>query len=144
MIANYNIFDWHWINYLVPFVGLIGCSIMFFSQKTCTAGKAVSTAVSLSMIMWLSLIWADWGSAVFEPSRQTMAARVLIIIISFLIMFELRRATITRFKNTRLIKILERKNNSLIEQNQKLKTLLKQAEQEQLDIPTTSIEKDEK
>lgn len=122
IIASYNILDWHWVNLVAPFIGLLGCLVMFFSSKTCTVGKAVSTAVSLSMVMWLMLIWADWGSAVFAPSYQSMWSRLLVIAISMLVMFELKRLTIERHQREHDIKVLMRKNQALITQNKILKS----------------------
>ena len=102
----YSILDWHWINLAAPFVGLASCAYLLFSHKTCTKRIAVSTAVALSIMFWLMLTWADWGSLTFVASYQTMWARVLLLIISTLIAYELRHYTrLNRFmraKNKRL------------------------------------------
>lgn len=105
--------SWHAVNAAMPFLGIIASAYILFSGKTCTANKAISTALSLSIILWLMLIWADWGSAVFTPSYQSMWARILLLIVSTLIMFELRRNTINNQK-------LNRANASIIKENQRL------------------------
>lgn len=108
--------SWHAVNAVMPFLGMIASGYILYSNKTCTANKAVSTALSLSLILWLMLVWADWGSAVFTPSYQSMWARILLLIVSALIMFELRRNTIDKQK-------LSRTNASLIKENQRLNTI---------------------
>ncbi len=108
--------SWHAVNAVMPFLGMIASGYILYSNKTCTANKAVSTALSLSLMLWLMLVWADWGSAVFTPSYQSMWARILLLIVSALIMFELRRNTIDKQK-------LSRTNASLIKENQRLNTI---------------------
>lgn len=104
----YQIFDWHVINLAAPFVGLVSCARMLISHKTCTKRIAVSTAAALSIMFWLMLTWADWGSVHFVPSYQTMWARVLLLIIAALAAYELRNYTKMtahmRAKNHRLLK----------------------------------------
>ena len=103
--------DWRFFNILIPFVGILIMAYTLFSGKICTQGKTVSTSVVLCIFYWLMLMWADWGSTVFTPSRQTMAARVIILIVTILIMSELRRATYKRnamqAKNRRLLKCVK-------------------------------------
>lgn len=108
------LFNWHVINGAMPFFGILASAYILFSKKTCTANKAISTALSLSIMLWLMLIWADWGSAVFAPSYQSMWARIFLLIVSALIMFELRRNTIN-------IQKLHRTNSDLKRDNQRLK-----------------------
>lgn len=108
--------SWHTVNAVMPFLGIIASGYILYSNKTCTANKAISTALSLSLMLWLMLVWADWGSAVFTPSYQSMSARTLLLIVSALIMFELRRNTIDKQK-------LSRVNASLIKENQRLNTI---------------------
>lgn len=107
-MSIYTLLDWHFINLAAPFIGLISCAYLFFSRKTCTKRVAVSTAVALSLMFWLMLTWADWGSVTFVASYQTMWARVLLLIISSLIAQELRHYTrlnmLMRAKNIQLQK----------------------------------------
>lgn len=114
MISIYYLLDWRWINALSPFIGLIGGVWVFYSHKTCTKRKAVSTAVSMSIMLWLMLVWADWGSLVFVPSYQSMWSRVILLIVSTLIIYELRRHTIQNHR-------LKRSNEKLTYELKQLK-----------------------
>jgi uncharacterized membrane protein len=90
------IFDWiTWtmINSTIPFVGVLLSGIMMFSSKSCTSSKTTSTLVILFALIWLNLIWADFGSEVFAPSRQTMSARILLIIAMGFFMSDVRKNT---------------------------------------------------
>lgn len=109
----YYLLDWRLINLAAPFIGLASCAYLLFSHKTCTKRIAVSTAVSLSIMFWLMLTWADWGSLVFVASYQTMWARVLLLIISTLIAYELRHYT-------RLNRFMRAKNTQLRKEKQQL------------------------
>lgn len=109
----YHLLDWRLINLAAPFIGLASCAYLLFSHKTCTKRIAVSTAVSLSIMFWLMLTWADWGSLVFVASYQTMWARVLLLIISTLIAYELRHYT-------RLNRFMRAKNTQLRKEKQQL------------------------
>ena len=88
-----HLLDWRAINLISPFAGIAACAYLLFSNKTCTRRKAISTALTLAIVAWLMAIWADWGSAVFKPSYQSMLFRVLLLFVSAFIMFELRRVT---------------------------------------------------
>lgn len=114
MISIYYLLDWRWINALSPFIGLIGGVWVLYSHKTCTKRKAVSTAVSMSIMLWLMLAWADWGSVVFVPSYQSMWSRVILLIVSTLIIYELRRHTIQNHR-------LKRSNEKLTYELKQLK-----------------------
>ena len=114
MISIYYLLDWRWINALSPFIGLIGGVWVFYSHKTCTKRKAVSTAVSMLIMLWLMLAWADWGSVVFVPSYQSMWSRVILLIVSTLIIYELRRHTIQNHR-------LKRSNEKLTYELKQLK-----------------------
>lgn len=120
-MTTFNLLDWRVFNALSPFIGLMACSYVLFSHKTSTHRKAVSSAVSLAALMWLMLIWADWGSMVFHASYQTMISRVMLLIASSLIMYELRFYT----RTNRLISIsnmeLSRENAHLHWQVEQLK-----------------------
>lgn len=85
--------DWRVINLFIPFLGILSCAYLLISSKTCTRRKGVSTALSIAIVAWLMLVWADWGSAVYQASYQSMANRVLMLIVSLFIMAELRHIT---------------------------------------------------
>jgi len=135
-----QILEWRWVNAFSPFVGLLACGYVLFSYKTCTSRKAISTAISLSIMMWLMLLWADWGSAVFVPSYQTMWSRVLLLAISALIMHELRRHTRTNV-------ILQARNTDLMTDNAHLRQhiaflhtkLKQQRDASELQTPPTNL-----
>jgi len=96
------IFDWvTWtmINSTIPFVGVLLSGMMMFSSKSCTSSKTTSTLVILFALIWLNLIWADFGSEVFAPSRQTMSARGLLIMAMIFFGFDVRKNTLNSAKN---------------------------------------------
>lgn len=120
----YSLLDWRLINLAVPFIGLVSCAYLLFSHKTCTKRIAVSTAVALSIMFWLMLTWADWGSMTFVASYQTMWARVLLLIISMLVAYELRHYTrLNRFMRAKNIQLQKEKRQLQITIS-KLKTEL--------------------
>lgn len=121
----YYLLDWRWINLVAPFLGLVSCAFLLLSSKTCTKRIAVSTAIALSLMFWLMLTWADWGSAVFVPSYQTMWARVLLLIISILVAHELKYYT-------RLIRSMSNRNARLELERKQLRAVIYQL-QAQLD-----------
>lgn len=115
-MSVYDVFDWRLVNIAIPFVGLFMCIYAFFSARMCTRSKTISTSVSLTLFLFLTLIWADWGSAVFVASYQSMLARVLLVIILAFIMYELRRSTTRKMR-------LKAKNQWLINENRRLRIL---------------------
>lgn len=116
-MSIYTLLDWRFINLAAPFIGLISCAYLFFSRKTCTKRVAVSTAVALSLMFWLMLTWADWGSVTFVASYQTMWARVILLTISLLIAYELRHYT-------RLNRFLLAKNKQLQLEKKQLQAII--------------------
>ena len=120
-MSIYTLLDWRFINLAVPFIGLMSCAYLFFSHKTCTKRIAVSTAVALSLMFWLMLTWADWGSVVFVASYQTMWARIILLVISILIAHELRYYT-------RLNRYLRAKNNQLLLEKKQLQAIVHRLE----------------
>ena len=117
----YQILDWHWINLAAPFIGLVSCARILISHKTCTKRIAVSSAVALSIMFWLMLTWADWGSIEFIPSYQTMWARVLLLIIATLVAYELRNYT-------RIMNVMRNKNRRLLREKRQLQTAINKLE----------------
>lgn len=118
-----NFLDWRLLNTLSPFIGLIACSYVLFSHKTSTHRKAISSAVSIAALMWLMLIWADWGSLTFQASYQTMISRLMLLVASSLIMYELRFYTRTN-------RILSVSNMELSAENNQLHVQIDQLHQQ--------------
>lgn len=115
-MSIYDLLDWRVVNVAIPFIGLLMCAHAFFSAQTCTRSKTVSTAVSLTLLLFLTLLWADWGSTVFVASYQTMISRILLIIILVLIVYELRRSTNSKTRQYA-------KFRRLVDENRRLRVL---------------------
>ena len=84
---------WHLVNDVTPYVGLFIAGHIMFSSKYKTNSKITSTLVVNFALIWLGLLWADVGSLVFVPSRQTILARVLLLIAMLLVMLEVSSTT---------------------------------------------------
>lgn len=93
MSISYEWLNWEMINYCVPFLGLLLCATMLFNKHYCTKRKSISTLVVFFALMWLNLTWADFGSDTFTPSRQSMTARILLVLIMVLILVYVRSVT---------------------------------------------------
>ena len=89
----YALLDWRLINVIAPFIGITVCFYLLMSKNACTVQKSVSTILALGVLSWLMLIWADWGSTVFEPSYQSALSRIIMVIMMLIVAFVLRRAT---------------------------------------------------
>ena len=84
------------------------------------------------------LIWADWGSSVFNPSKQTVIARCLMVIILWLTVLLIKNYSklFRRLKKslndalakldalTKLYEQLKSDNQALSDENKQLKKLL--------------------
>lgn len=106
--------DWQVVNAAIPFIGMLLMAYVLFSGKICTQGKIISSSVALALMLWLMLLWADWGSGVFVASYQTMLARVIFLLISVFIMYELNR-------NTKRRHDMQARNSRLVQQNRSLR-----------------------
>ena len=73
------------INRLTPIVAIFLTLIALFSRRYITRDCVSSSILHLTIIFWVMLIWADWGSSVFHPSKQTVVARCLMVIILWLV-----------------------------------------------------------
>lgn len=104
-IGHYLI--WQNFNLAIPMIGLLLAAWMFFSNKTCTAKKSVSSQVVFFGLTWLVLTWADFGSATFIPSRQTYIARLLILITMIMSALYARSNTTESTKMRSEIKMLK-------------------------------------
>lgn len=112
----YALFDWRLINLIAPFIGITVCVYLLMSKNTCTVQKSISTILALGVLSWLMLIWADWGSTIFEPSYQSALARVIMVFMMLIVAFVLRRATKRNRSLSIKTKILSAENELLKEQ----------------------------
>ena len=112
----YALFDWRLINLIAPFIGITVCVYLLMSKNTCTVQKSISTILALGVLSWLMLIWADWGSTIFEPSYQSALARVIMVFMMLIVAFVLRRATKRNRSLSIKTRILSTENELLKEQ----------------------------
>ncbi len=112
----YALFDWRLINLIAPFIGITVCVYLLMSKNTCTVQKSISTILALGVLSWLMLIWADWGSTIFEPSYQSALARVIMVFMMLIVAFVLRRATKRNRSLSIKTRILSAENELLKEQ----------------------------
>ena len=78
------------VNRLTPIIAISMTLIALFSRKYITKDCVSSSILHLTIVFWVMLIWADWGSEVFHPSRQTIVARCLMVVILGLIVLLIR------------------------------------------------------
>lgn len=116
MNSLYLLLDWRLLNVTAPFIGITLCVYLLLSKNTCTAQKSVSTILALGVLSWLMLVWADWGSIVFEPSYQSALARIIMVVMMMIMTFVLRRATKRNRSLSIKTKILFAENELLKEQ----------------------------
>lgn len=72
------------INRLTPIVAIFLTLVALFGRRFITKDCVSSSILHLTIIFWVMLIWADWGSSVFHPSKQTVIARCLMVVILWL------------------------------------------------------------
>lgn len=120
MIADFlrELLHWRWVNLVIPFIGIASCLYLFFSRKICTRQWTISSALALSVVIWLMLIWADWGSVTFQPSYQSMLSRIFLLIASLFIVHHLRALA-------RALSFLRSKNKKLAAENKQLRNTIK-------------------
>ena len=107
------------INRLTPIVAIFLALIALFGRRFITKDCVSSSILHLTIIFWVMLVWADWGSSVFHPSKQTVVARCLMVVILWL--------TVLLIKN--YSKLFRRLKKSLSDALAKLATLTKLYEQ---------------
>lgn len=105
------------INRLTPIVAIFLTLIALFSKKYITRDCVSSSIMHLTILLWTMLIWADWGSEVFRPSRQTIVARCLMVVILGLVVLLIRNYS-------RLFRRMKFNNQALVDENNRLKQLL--------------------
>ena len=107
------------INRLAPIVAIFLTLIALFGRRFITKDCVSSSILHLTIIFWVMLVWADWGSSVFNPSKQTVLARCLMVVILWL--------TVLLIKN--YSKLFRRLKKSLSDALAKLAALTKLYEQ---------------
>ena len=126
------------INRLTPIVAIFLTLIALFGRRFITKDWVSSSILHLTIILWVMLIWADWGSSVFHPSKQTVIARCLMVAILGLVVILIRNYSrlFRRLKKllnnalakfdalTKLYEQLKLDYQALIDENKQLKQLL--------------------
>ena len=105
------------VNRLTPIVAISMTLIALFSRKYITKDCVSSSILHLTIVFWVMLIWADWGSEVFHPSRQTIVARCLMVVILGLIVLLIRNYS-------KIFRRMKSDNQALSDENKQLKQLL--------------------
>ena len=126
------------INRLTPIVAIFLTLIALFSRRYITRDCVSSSILHLTIIFWVMLVWADWGSSVFHPSKQTVVARCLMVIILWLVVVLIKNYSkiFRRLKKslndalakfdalTKLYEQLKSDYQALSDENKQLKQLL--------------------
>ena len=105
------------VNRLTPIVAISMTLIALFSRRYITKDCVSSSILHLTIVFWVMLIWADWGSEVFRPSRQTIVARCLMVVILGLVVLLIRNYS-------KLFRRMKFNNQALADENNRLKQLL--------------------
>lgn len=105
------------LNRLTPIVAICLTLIALFSKKYITRDCVSSSIMHLTILLWTMLIWADWGSEVFRPSRQTIVARCLMVLILGLVVLLIRNFS-------KIFRRMKFNNQALADENKQLKQLL--------------------
>lgn len=105
------------VNRLTPIVAISMTLIALFSRRYITKDCVSSSIMHLTIVLWTMLIWADWGSEVFRPSRQTIVARCLMVVILGLVVLLIRNYS-------KLFRRMKFNNQALVDENNRLKQLL--------------------
>lgn len=126
------------INRLTPIIAIFLTLVALFSRRFITKDCVSSSILHLTIIFWVMLIWADWGSSVFHPSKQTVIARCLMVVILWLTVLLIKNYSklFRRLKKslsdvlakfdalTKLYEQLKSDYQALIDENKQLKQLL--------------------
>lgn len=105
------------LNRLTPIFAIFLTLIALFSKKYITRDCVSSSIMHLTILLWTMLIWADWGSEIFRPSRQTIVARCLMVVILGLVVVLIRNYS-------KLFRRMKSDNQALSDENKQLKQLL--------------------
>lgn len=126
------------INRLTPIVAIFLALIALFGRRFITKDCVSSSILHLTIIFWVMLVWADWGSSVFHPSKQTVVARCLMVVILWLTVLLIKNYSklFRRLKKslsdalakfdalTKLYEQLKSDYQALVDENKQLKKLL--------------------
>ena len=126
------------INRLTPIVAIFLTLIALFSRRFITKDCVSSSVLHLTIVFWVMLVWADWGSSVFHPSKQTVVARCLMVVILWLTVLLIKnysklfrrlkkslRDALAKFDAlTKLYEQLKSDYQALADENKQLKKLL--------------------
>ena len=80
------------INYLLPILGLMMCIYVMLTRKINTRAAVCAAKLNLWVVLWLMLLWADWGSD-FIFSVTTIIARTVAFSINVL---DVKQLTVSR------------------------------------------------
>lgn len=72
------------VNRAIPIICSTLLITVLMGKRVCTKNFILAALLHCWAIREILLIWADWGSAVYTPSRQSLGARVLELIILML------------------------------------------------------------
>ena len=126
------------INRLTPIVAIFLTLFALFSRRFITKDCVSSSVLHLTIIFWVMLVWADWGSQVFHPSKQTVIARCLMVVILWLTVLLIKNHSkiFRRLKKSlsdvlakfdalnKLYEQLKSDYQALVDENKQLKQLL--------------------
>ena len=126
------------INRLTPILAIFLTLIALFSRRFITRDCVSSSILHLTIIFWVMLVWDDWGSSVFHPSKQTVLARCLMVVILALVVILIRNYSklfrhlkkllndaLAKFDAlTKLYEQAKSDNQALSDENKQLKKLL--------------------
>lgn len=141
------------INRLTPVIAISMILVALFSKRFITKDWVLSSILHLKIIFWVTLVWADWGSAVFHPSKQTVTARCLMVVILALVVLLIRNYSklfrllkkslndaLAKFDAlTKLYEQLKLDYQALVNENKQLKQLLHdQLNQDKPNQPTAN------
>ena len=126
------------INRLTPIVAIFFTLFALFSRRFITKDCVSSSILHLTIIFWVMLVWADLGSSVFHPSKQTVLARCLMVVILALVVILIRNYSklfrhlkkllndaLAKFDAlTKLYEQAKSDNQALSDENKQLKKLL--------------------
>lgn len=102
------------VNRLTTVIAISMILVALFSKRFITKDWVLSSILHLKIIFWVMLIWADWGSAVFHPSKQTVVARCLMVVILWLTVLLIRNYS-------KIFRRMKSDNQALSDENKQLK-----------------------
>lgn len=105
------------VNRLTPVIAISMILVALFSRRYITKDCVSSSILHLKIVFWVMLIWADWGSEVFHPSKQTVVARCLMVVILGLVVLLIRNYS-------KIFRRMKSDNQVLADENKQLKQLL--------------------